>query len=299
MRARIASHQARRVEGWRTINAPLQTGPMRWKRSGRTFRFWSTAWTLWLSNHMLAENDVDAECARLVEVLSKPRGPWFVVSNEVGQGIVPENALARRFRDAQGRLKPDGGRRRRRGAAAGRRHSHEGEVMTEIDEAEAERHRRQDGEAQGGPGRRRYAEKTIEKGILIRQHRSGKGQVDRRLRPGAEDARPWPARRRGAVRQGRLAHWGKRTRSSSSATSSPGTSWAKALPGKPQDLERDIAAAPLPAWDKVRELLADETISLLILDELGGNIALALRLPSAFRGGRGTAGQTAGVCMSS
>ncbi|TIV89819.1 MAG: bifunctional adenosylcobinamide kinase/adenosylcobinamide-phosphate guanylyltransferase, partial [Mesorhizobium sp.] len=53
--------------------------------------------TLWLTNHMLAEHDVEAECRRLSDVLSRPRGPWFVVSNEVGLGIVPDNALARRF----------------------------------------------------------------------------------------------------------------------------------------------------------------------------------------------------------
>ena len=60
--------------------------------------------TLWLSNHMLAENDVEAECERLLEIFSRPRGPWVAVSNEVGLGIVPDNALGRRFRDAQGRL---------------------------------------------------------------------------------------------------------------------------------------------------------------------------------------------------
>ena len=44
------------------------------------------------------------QCRRLEKVLAEPRGSWFVVSNEVGMGIVPENALARRFRDAAGRL---------------------------------------------------------------------------------------------------------------------------------------------------------------------------------------------------
>jgi adenosylcobinamide kinase/adenosylcobinamide-phosphate guanylyltransferase len=60
--------------------------------------------TLWLTNHVLAEHDLDVECRRLAEVFASPRGPWFVVSNEVGQGIVPDNALARRFRDEAGRL---------------------------------------------------------------------------------------------------------------------------------------------------------------------------------------------------
>jgi adenosylcobinamide kinase/adenosylcobinamide-phosphate guanylyltransferase len=53
---------------------------------------------------MLAEHDVDAATRRLAEVLAAPRGPWVVVANEVGMGIVPENALARRFRDEAGRL---------------------------------------------------------------------------------------------------------------------------------------------------------------------------------------------------
>ncbi|MCG6115617.1 MAG: bifunctional adenosylcobinamide kinase/adenosylcobinamide-phosphate guanylyltransferase [Mesorhizobium sp.] len=103
MRDRIASHQARRGEGWRTINAPLQLADAL-EEIEPGVPVLVDCLTLWLSNHMLAENDVEAECARLAGLMSKPRGPWFVVSNEVGQGIVPENALARRFRDAQGRL---------------------------------------------------------------------------------------------------------------------------------------------------------------------------------------------------
>lgn len=60
--------------------------------------------TLWLTNVMLAEMDVDDAIERLADILGNPRGPWFVVSNEVGLGIVPDNALARQFRDAAGRL---------------------------------------------------------------------------------------------------------------------------------------------------------------------------------------------------
>jgi len=103
MRERIAHHRARRGEGWRTVDAPLDlAGALDALPAGRPVLV--DCLTLWLTNHMLAGHDVEAECARLCAVLSRPRGPWFAVSNEVGLGIVPDNALARRFRDAAGRL---------------------------------------------------------------------------------------------------------------------------------------------------------------------------------------------------
>ncbi|QIA23028.1 bifunctional adenosylcobinamide kinase/adenosylcobinamide-phosphate guanylyltransferase [Mesorhizobium sp. AA22] len=103
MRERIALHRSRRGEGWTTIDAPLDlVGAIQALPDGRPVLI--DCLTLWLTNHMLAEHDVEAECRGLADVLSRPRGPWFVVSNEVGQGIVPDNALARRFRDAAGRL---------------------------------------------------------------------------------------------------------------------------------------------------------------------------------------------------
>ncbi|CAN7490451.1 bifunctional adenosylcobinamide kinase/adenosylcobinamide-phosphate guanylyltransferase [Mesorhizobium sp. LjNodule214] len=103
MRERIALHRSRRGEGWTTIDAPLDlAGALAALPDGRPVLI--DCLTLWLTNHMLAEHDLDAECRQLADALSRPRGPWFVVSNEVGQGIVPDNALARRFRDAAGRL---------------------------------------------------------------------------------------------------------------------------------------------------------------------------------------------------
>ncbi|TIP26567.1 MAG: bifunctional adenosylcobinamide kinase/adenosylcobinamide-phosphate guanylyltransferase [Mesorhizobium sp.] len=103
MRERIALHRARRGEGWTTVDAPLDlVGAIEALADGRPVLI--DCLTLWLTNHMLAERDIEAECRGLADVLSRPRGPWFVVSNEVGQGIVPDNALARRFRDAAGRL---------------------------------------------------------------------------------------------------------------------------------------------------------------------------------------------------
>ena len=103
MRERIALHRSRRGEGWLTVDAPLDlVGAIAALPDERPVLI--DCLTLWLTNHMLAEHDLDAESTRLAEVLGRPRGPWFVVSNEVGQGIVPDNALARRFRDGAGRL---------------------------------------------------------------------------------------------------------------------------------------------------------------------------------------------------
>lgn len=103
MRERIALHRGRRDEGWSTLEAPLDlSGALQAVDEGRPVVV--DCLTLWLTNHMLAEHDLDAECRRLEQVLARPRGQWFVVSNEVGMGIVPDNALARRFRDEAGRL---------------------------------------------------------------------------------------------------------------------------------------------------------------------------------------------------
>ncbi|GAA4116054.1 bifunctional adenosylcobinamide kinase/adenosylcobinamide-phosphate guanylyltransferase [Aminobacter aganoensis] len=103
MRERISIHRDRRGEGWQTLDAPLDiAGALGSVPEGAPVLV--DCLTLWLTNHMLADHDVEAECAALADVLSRPRGPWFVVSNEVGLGIVPDNALARRFRDDAGRL---------------------------------------------------------------------------------------------------------------------------------------------------------------------------------------------------
>ncbi|MFD2236883.1 bifunctional adenosylcobinamide kinase/adenosylcobinamide-phosphate guanylyltransferase [Aureimonas populi] len=103
MEARIALHRQRRDGRWRTLDAPLDpAGVLQAVPEGAPLLL--DCLTLWLSNVMLAERDVEAEIARLTQTLAAPRGPWVVVSSEVGLGIVPDNALARRFRDAAGRL---------------------------------------------------------------------------------------------------------------------------------------------------------------------------------------------------
>lgn len=103
MRERIGIHRARRDERWKTIDAPLDlASAMAALPDGTPVLV--DCLTLWLSNQMLAGGDLETEGVRLADVFAAPKGPLFVVSNEVGLGIVPDNALARRFRDAQGRL---------------------------------------------------------------------------------------------------------------------------------------------------------------------------------------------------
>jgi adenosylcobinamide kinase/adenosylcobinamide-phosphate guanylyltransferase len=103
MRERIALHRNRRSESWETVEAPHDlAAALDAVLDGQPVLV--DCLTLWLTNRMLAEADLETECSRLERVLRAPRGPWFVVSNEVGLGIVPDNPLARRFRDAAGRL---------------------------------------------------------------------------------------------------------------------------------------------------------------------------------------------------
>ena len=103
MVARIAQHRARRRSNWQTHETPLDVATfLAQAPEGRPLLV--DCATLWLTNVMLAGRDAEAECRRLVDVLQKPRGPWVIVSNEVGSGIVPDNALARRFADEAGRL---------------------------------------------------------------------------------------------------------------------------------------------------------------------------------------------------
>jgi adenosylcobinamide kinase/adenosylcobinamide-phosphate guanylyltransferase len=103
MTARIAAHRARRGDGWRTVEAPRDlAGAVSAAPVGNAVLV--DCLTLWLSNLMLTEADIVAEAMRLDEALAQAKVPIVLVSNEVGAGVVPDNPLARSFRDAQGRL---------------------------------------------------------------------------------------------------------------------------------------------------------------------------------------------------
>ncbi|ETX13692.1 adenosylcobinamide kinase [Roseivivax halodurans JCM 10272] len=101
MAERIARHQARRGAEWRTISAPVELSDALDASDGEAPRLVDCL-TLWLSNLMLADLDWDGATDALVRTIEAQRAPVVIVTNEVGAGIVPENALARRFRDAAG-----------------------------------------------------------------------------------------------------------------------------------------------------------------------------------------------------
>ncbi|MFT4150694.1 MAG: bifunctional adenosylcobinamide kinase/adenosylcobinamide-phosphate guanylyltransferase [Paracoccaceae bacterium] len=103
MRARIDRHRADRGAGWITVEAPHDLpAALASAQPGEAILL--DCATLWLTNLMLADRDMSKETHRLLAALSACPAPVVVVSNEVGWGIVPENALARTFRDEQGWL---------------------------------------------------------------------------------------------------------------------------------------------------------------------------------------------------
>jgi adenosylcobinamide kinase/adenosylcobinamide-phosphate guanylyltransferase len=101
---RIEKHQEERGGHWRTVEAPLDLPEAVLANAAPKTILLVDCLTLWLSNLMFAERDTAAAADALVGALRDATGPVVVVSNEVGLGIVPENALARRFRDEAGRL---------------------------------------------------------------------------------------------------------------------------------------------------------------------------------------------------
>ncbi len=108
MGERIARHRARRRgEGWATVEAPLDlAAALRAHASGASGGVLVDCLTVWLGNLMHAGRDIDREAASLLESLAVavPPAPVVLVANEVGLGVVPDNPMARAFRDHAGRL---------------------------------------------------------------------------------------------------------------------------------------------------------------------------------------------------
>lgn len=101
METRIAGHRARRGRDWIEREVPLDLVDALTATDGGGARLVDCL-TLWMSNLMHAERDWSREVARLADALPRQHSPLVMVTNEVGLGIVPDNALARAFRDAAG-----------------------------------------------------------------------------------------------------------------------------------------------------------------------------------------------------
>ena len=107
MADRVAHHRQDRGPGWTTVEEPLDLPGALRRHAAPGTGVLVDCLTLWLSNLMMAEADIPAKSAELLEALADVQGRVVLVSNEVGLGIVPDNALARRFRDHAGRLHQD------------------------------------------------------------------------------------------------------------------------------------------------------------------------------------------------
>jgi adenosylcobinamide kinase / adenosylcobinamide-phosphate guanylyltransferase len=103
MRARIEAHRTRRGPNWRTIEAPHALAEAV-TEAPQAKPLLIDCLTLWLSNRMLSGGDLAVERAELIGALAARAAPTVVVASEVGLSIVPDNALARAFRDAAGEL---------------------------------------------------------------------------------------------------------------------------------------------------------------------------------------------------
>ena len=104
MAERIARHRDDRGSRWSTLEAPVElAAAIRDEaRPGQVLLI--DCLTLWTSNLLLADRDIAAATGELVDAIGQARGTLIFVANEVGLGIVPDNALARRFRDEAGRV---------------------------------------------------------------------------------------------------------------------------------------------------------------------------------------------------
>ena len=103
MADRIARHRADRGVGWETREEPLALAATLEAEALPTRAILVDCITLWLSNLLFAERDLEAAIADLAARIPALRGPVVFVSNEVGQGIAPATRIGRDFRDWQGR----------------------------------------------------------------------------------------------------------------------------------------------------------------------------------------------------
>ena len=109
MAKRIGRHKIERGDGWDTFEEPIRITETIKQIQDKYGAIVLDCLTLWLSNLMHANLDISQEIEKLVEILKDSslithHSSLYLVSNEVGAGIVPENALTREFRDLAGTM---------------------------------------------------------------------------------------------------------------------------------------------------------------------------------------------------
>jgi len=104
MQDRIEKHRSERESHWQTIDAPVNLTTTLSTLDDNESLIVVDCLTVWLGNLMHYERDIDVEIDKLATFFSTAKGRYVVVSNEVGQGIVPDSKIGREFRDYQGRL---------------------------------------------------------------------------------------------------------------------------------------------------------------------------------------------------
>lgn len=104
MRDRISHHQNRRGSDWSLIEEPLALADILRTQIAEDQTVLVDCLTLWLSNLMGVEKNIEASVDELIAAIAECKGRVVFISNEVGQGIVPDNAMARLFRDEAGRM---------------------------------------------------------------------------------------------------------------------------------------------------------------------------------------------------
>lgn len=106
MQDRVSAHKARRGNNWQTVEEPLAIAAVieDLTSTGNEAPLLIDCLTLWLSNLIHHKLNIIIETQKLTEAIDAAPYTTILVSNEVGQGIVPDNALARQFRDAAGLL---------------------------------------------------------------------------------------------------------------------------------------------------------------------------------------------------
>lgn len=104
MTGKIDAHRARRGSEWTTVEEPLDLAGALAVADGSETAILVDCLTLWLSNLMAADRDIDAAVAELAAAIDRTKGRLVLVSNEIGLGIVPDNAMAREFRNRHGAM---------------------------------------------------------------------------------------------------------------------------------------------------------------------------------------------------